>query len=61
MEKSLQAVYRDGVLQLLESVPLEEKQQVTVTISDPTNFGQDIAGFHARRMGGSRPRRYQPG
>ena len=45
MEKSLQAVYRDGVLQPLESVPLEERQQVTVTISDPTNVGQDLAGY----------------
>ena len=45
MEKSLQAVYRDGVLQPLESVPLKERQQVTVTISDPTNGGQDLAGY----------------
>jgi predicted DNA-binding antitoxin AbrB/MazE fold protein len=45
MDKSLQAVYRDGVLQLLESVPLEERQQVTVTISDPTNTRQDLAGY----------------
>ena len=45
MDKSLQAVYRDGVLQLLESLPLEESQQVTVTISDPTNAGQDLAAY----------------
>ena len=45
MDKSLQAVYRDGVLQLLESLPLEESQQVTVTISDPSNAGQDLAGY----------------
>jgi predicted DNA-binding antitoxin AbrB/MazE fold protein len=45
MEKRLQAVYRDGVLQPLESVPLEERQQVTVTISDPTNVGQNLAGY----------------
>ena len=45
MEKSLQAVYRDGVLQPLESVPLEERQQVTVTISDPTSASQDLAGY----------------
>ena len=45
MEKRLQAVFRDGVLQPLESVPLEEKQQVTVTISDPTNVGQDLVGY----------------
>jgi predicted DNA-binding antitoxin AbrB/MazE fold protein len=45
MEKRLQAVYKDGVLQPLEAVPLEERQQVTVTISDPTTVGQDVAGY----------------
>ena len=45
MDKSLQAVYRDGVLQLLGSLPFEESQQVTVTISDSTNVGQDLAGY----------------
>jgi predicted DNA-binding antitoxin AbrB/MazE fold protein len=45
MEKRLQAVYQDGVLQPLETVPLEEKQQVTVTISDPTIVSQDLAGY----------------
>jgi predicted DNA-binding antitoxin AbrB/MazE fold protein len=44
MEKRLQAVYRDGVLQPLERVQLEERQQVTVTISDPTTVSQDLAG-----------------
>jgi predicted DNA-binding antitoxin AbrB/MazE fold protein len=45
MEKRLQAVYKDGVLQPLEAVPLEGKQQVTVTITDPTVVGQDVAGY----------------
>jgi predicted DNA-binding antitoxin AbrB/MazE fold protein len=45
MEKRLQAVYKDGVLQPLEALPLEERQQVTVTITDPTTVGQDIAGY----------------
>jgi predicted DNA-binding antitoxin AbrB/MazE fold protein len=45
MEKKLQAVYKDGVLQPLEKVPLEERQQVTVTISDPTIVSQDLAGY----------------
>jgi predicted DNA-binding antitoxin AbrB/MazE fold protein len=45
MDKRLQAVYKDGVLQPLESVQLEERQQVTVTISDPTIFGEDVAGY----------------
>ena len=38
-------MYKNGVLQPLESVPLEERQQVTVTIGDPTNVGQDLAGY----------------
>lgn len=45
MERRLQAVYRDGVLQLLEAVPLEERQQVTVTINDPATVGQDVARY----------------
>jgi len=45
MEKRLQAVYRDGVLRPLESVQLEESQQVSVTIGDPTAVDQDIAGY----------------
>ena len=45
MGKSLQAVYKDGVLQPMETVPLEERQQVTVTIGDPTNVSQDLAGY----------------
>jgi predicted DNA-binding antitoxin AbrB/MazE fold protein len=45
MEKRLQAVYKNGVLQPLESVPLEERQQVTVTINDPIIVSQDIAEY----------------
>jgi predicted DNA-binding antitoxin AbrB/MazE fold protein len=45
MEKRLQAVYKDGVLHLLEPVPLEESQQVTVTISDASPVSQDVAGY----------------
>ena len=45
MEKRVQAVYKDGVLQPLETVPLAEKQQVTVTISDSTTLSQDLAGY----------------
>jgi len=47
MEKRLQAVYKGGVLQPLESVELEEKQQVTLTISDPNMAGMDLAGYFA--------------
>jgi predicted DNA-binding antitoxin AbrB/MazE fold protein len=45
MEKRLQAVYKDGVLQPLEALSLEERQQVTVTITDPKESGQDVAGY----------------
>ena len=45
MERRLQAVYENGVLQPLESLPFEDRQQVTVTISDPSSVGQDVAGY----------------
>ena len=45
MEKRLQAVYKNGVLGPLEGLPLEERQQVTVTILDPGSVGQEIAGY----------------
>jgi len=45
MKKTLQAVYKDGVLQPLESLPLEERQQVTVTITDAMTASQDLAGY----------------
>ncbi len=35
MTRTLQAVYEHGVLRPLESLPLREHQQVTVTVSDP--------------------------
>jgi len=45
MEKTLQAVYKDGVLQPLEPLPLEEMQQVTVTINDLPTIDDDLAGY----------------
>jgi predicted DNA-binding antitoxin AbrB/MazE fold protein len=45
MEKRLQAVYKDGVLQPLEPVLLEERQQVTLTITDAAAVGQDVKGY----------------
>jgi predicted DNA-binding antitoxin AbrB/MazE fold protein len=45
MEKRLQAVYRNGVLQPLESLPLEEGQRVTAIISDPASAGPDLEGY----------------
>ena len=38
MEKTVQAVYEDGVLRPLEPVPLEDRQEVTVTIRDERNI-----------------------
>lgn len=34
MEKTIEAVYEGGVLHPLEPLPLQERQRVTVTISD---------------------------
>jgi predicted DNA-binding antitoxin AbrB/MazE fold protein len=45
MEKSVQAVHKDGVLLPLESVPLKERQQVTLTISDPAGAGHALARY----------------
>ena len=45
MEKRLQAVYKDGVLKPLEALPLEEMQQVTVTITDSPTIDDDLAGY----------------
>jgi predicted DNA-binding antitoxin AbrB/MazE fold protein len=41
MEKTVQAVYEDGVLRPLETILLEERQEVTITISDQGNFPRD--------------------
>ena len=41
MEKTVQAVYEDGVLRPLEPIPLEERQEVTVTISDQGYIPRD--------------------
>ena len=38
-------MYKDGVLQPLEPVPLAERQQVTVTITDAATVGQDAGGY----------------
>ena len=42
MEKTVQAVYENGVLHPLEPLKLGERQQVTVTISD----GVDVSPNH---------------
>ena len=41
MEKTVQAVYEGGILRPLKPVPLEERQEVTVTISDKANVSND--------------------
>jgi predicted DNA-binding antitoxin AbrB/MazE fold protein len=41
MEKTVQAVYEDGVLRPLEPVPLEDRQEVTVIISDEVDVPRD--------------------
>ena len=41
MEKTVQAVYEGGVLRPLEPVPLKDRQEVTVTISDEGNIPRD--------------------
>jgi hypothetical protein len=38
MEKTVQAVYENGVLHPMEPLLLRERQQVTVTISDAPNI-----------------------
>ncbi len=38
-------MYQDGVLQPLEALPLEEMQQVTVTITDSPVIDEDLAGY----------------
>jgi predicted DNA-binding antitoxin AbrB/MazE fold protein len=45
MERRLQAVYKNGVLHPLEALPLEERQQVTVTIIGPGSVGQEVSGY----------------
>jgi predicted DNA-binding antitoxin AbrB/MazE fold protein len=41
MEKTVQAVYEGGVLRPLEPIPLEDRQEVTVTISDEGHVPRD--------------------
>ena len=38
-------MYQNGVLRPLEPLPLEEMQQVTVTITDAPVIGDDLAGY----------------
>ncbi len=38
-------MYKDGILQPLEPLPLEEMQQVTVTVTDSPAIDDDLAGY----------------
>ena len=51
MEKTVQAVYEDGVLRPLEPIPLEDRQEVTVTISDEGDIPRDHPLWLHRRSG----------
>lgn len=41
MEMTVQAVYEDGVLRLLQPVPFHDRQELTVTISDRETIPHD--------------------
>ena len=41
MERTVQAIYEGGVLRPLEPIPLEDRQEVTVTISDEAKIPRD--------------------
>jgi predicted DNA-binding antitoxin AbrB/MazE fold protein len=45
MQTTIQAVYRNGVLQPLEDLSLEENQQVTVTLMDYPVGAEDPSSF----------------
>ena len=45
MERTFQAVYKDGVLQPLEALALRDMQQVTITIADSPAIDEDLAGY----------------
>jgi predicted DNA-binding antitoxin AbrB/MazE fold protein len=41
MAKTVRAIYEGGVLRPLEPIPLEDRQEVTVTISDEGDMSRD--------------------
>jgi hypothetical protein len=45
MQTTIQAIYRNGVLQPLEDLSLEENQQVTVTLMDYPVGAEDPSAF----------------
>ncbi|MGH9628998.1 MAG: antitoxin family protein [Bryobacteraceae bacterium] len=45
MEKTFEAVYENGVLRPLETLPIPDMQHVLVTISDVPATATDVAGY----------------
>lgn len=45
MARSFEAVYENGVLRLLENLPITNMQRVLVTISDVPATAADVAGY----------------
>ena len=45
MQTTIQAVYRNGVLEPLEDLALKENQQVSVTLMDYPEGAEDPSGF----------------
>jgi predicted DNA-binding antitoxin AbrB/MazE fold protein len=45
MERTVEAVYENGVLRLLETLPFPNNQRVLVTIRVPVPVKQDLAGY----------------
>jgi predicted DNA-binding antitoxin AbrB/MazE fold protein len=44
MEKTVEAVYENGVLRPLETLPISDRQHVLVTISDVPVTASDVGG-----------------
>jgi predicted DNA-binding antitoxin AbrB/MazE fold protein len=45
MERTLEAVYQDGVLRLPEALPLPNNQRLLVTVHLPASNGNDLGGY----------------
>lgn len=45
MEKTIEAVYENGMLRPLEALPISDRQHVLVTISDVPVTASDVAGY----------------
>lgn len=45
MDKTFEAVYENGVLRPLETLPISDRQHVFVTISDVPATAPDVAGY----------------